>query len=49
LTPSGLLIRLEGRARGRCGGCFLEADGSTAFHTQFCFRKLFPTKAVARW
>ena len=31
MTPSGLLIRLEGRARGRSGGCFLETDGSTAF------------------
>jgi len=41
--------RLEGRAPRRSGGCFLETDGSTAFRTRFCFGKLFPTKAVARW
>jgi len=44
-TPNGL----EGRTRGRSGGCFLETDGSTALHTRFYFGKLFATKAVARW
>src|SRR5438132_10837433 len=44
--PERTLNRLEGRARARSGGCFLETDGSTAFHIRFCFDKLFPTKAV---
>ena len=45
VTPSGLLIRLEGRARGRSGGCFLETDGSTAVSHSVLLPQTFPNES----